>query len=57
MAEKCMEMDEWKKEPQASGWLEMQGQMSLLCVYNEKNESSDDSGSDISISPTEFKVK
>ena len=29
MAEKCMEMDEWKKEPQASGGLEMQGQMSL----------------------------
>ena len=28
-----------------------------LCVYNEKNESSDDSGSDISISPTEIKVK
>ena len=30
---------------------------SCLCVYNEKNESSDDSGSDISISPTEIKVK
>ena len=29
MAEKCMEMDEWKKEPQTSGGLEMQGQMSL----------------------------
>ena len=29
MAEKCMEMDEWKKEPQTGGGLEMQGQMSL----------------------------
>ena len=28
-----------------------------LCVYNEKNESDDDSGSDISISPTDIKVK
>ena len=28
-----------------------------LCVYNEKNESSDDSGSDITISPTEIEVK
>ena len=30
---------------------------SCLCVYNEKNESKDDSGSDITISPTEIKVK
>ena len=29
MAEKCMEMDEWKEEPQTGGGLEMQGQMSL----------------------------
>ena len=29
MVERCMEMDVWKKEPQTSGWLEMQGQMSL----------------------------
>ena len=29
MAEKCMEMDVWKEEPQTGGGLEMQGQMSL----------------------------